>query len=180
MKYFYDAVGADYDGSLTYRKVEGVGDMEKHPTVHEDVENAVGDLLQPLAGRKKVLFACRENACRSQMAGAFARMLAGDRLDVMTAGSEPTDKVNPDMVKVMQEERIDMAFLRPRSLEEAIELSPPDFIFTMGCGENCPVVPGARVVDWDLADPAGQSVEFMRDVRDRIRDKVEHFIGELG
>ena len=178
-KYFYDAVAATYDGSLTFRGIEGRGDIMQHPTMAEEVEQAVSELMAGLDQRRKLLFACRENACRSQMAAAFARMYAGDRLDVASAGSEPAEAPNPMMVEVMQEMGVDMAFGATRALEAAVALQPPDEIITMGCGEACPVVPGAVRQDWDLPDPAGQSIEFMRDLRDRIEDRVKDYIDKL-
>ena len=178
-QYFFDAIWAKYVDSLTYRGIEGPGDMAAHPTVTEEVEKAVHSLLQPFRGRKKVLFACRENACRSQMASAFAQFLAGDKLEVLNAGSKPAGKVNPDMVKVMHEKGIDMGFRTPRKIEDVISIDPPEFIVTMGCGEQCPFVPGARMIDWDLPDPAGKSIEFMRYVRDDIEKSVQDLIKEI-
>ena len=178
-QYFFDAIWAKFDDSLTYRGMEGPKDMAAHPTVIQEVEEAAERLLQPFQGRKKVLFACRENACRSQMASAFAKFLAGDKLDVANGGSEPAEKVNPDMVKVMHEKGIDMGFRNPRSMEEAIANDTPELIITMGCGEQCPLVPGARIIDWDLPDPAGKPIEFMRDVRNEIEKKVLDLITEI-
>ncbi|MCF8108172.1 MAG: hypothetical protein K9J81_04175, partial [Desulfohalobiaceae bacterium] len=111
-----------------------------------------------------------------QMAAAFAGYLAGDRFVVLSAGSEPAPEINPDMVRVMQEKGLDLAFLRPRSLEEVLESASVDLIVTMGCGEVCPMVPGARRTDWDLPDPAGQPIEFMRQVRDRIEEGVRGLV----
>ena len=176
MQYFFDALSASYEGDMEYWQIEHPGDMEKHPAVLEDVKEAVTGLMSPLKGRKKILFACRENACRSQMAAAFARYLAGDRIDASCAGSEPADKINPDMVKVMQEAGVDMAFRGTRSLDTAISESPPDMIITMGCKEECPVVPGAEMLDWELQDPAGKPVEFMREIRDDIENRVKKLI----
>jgi multimeric flavodoxin WrbA len=175
-QYFFDAIWAKFEGSLTYRGIEGPRDMAAYPTVLEDVDNAVSRLLKPFLGRKKVLFACRENACRSQMASAFAQSMAGDRLEVINGGSEPADEVNPDMVKVMHEKKIDMGFRIPQSLDEAISHVKPDYIITMGCKEQCPYVPGARMLDWELEDPAGKPIEFMREVRDDIEKRVTAFI----
>jgi len=171
-QYFFDAIWAKFEDSLTYRGIEGPKDLARHPTVIEEVEKAVERLLKPFVGRKKVLFACRENACRSQMASAFAQFLAGDKLDVSNGGSEPAEKVNPDMVTVMHEKGIDMGFRQPRSMADAISKETPELIITMGCGEQCPLVPGAKIIDWDLPDPAGQSIEFMREVRDEIEQRV--------
>ncbi len=178
-QYFFDAIWAKFEGSLTYRGIEGPNDMALHPTVLEDVANAVDRTLAPFIGRKKVLFACRENACRSQMASAFAQLTAGDKLDVMYGGSEPAQQVNPDMVAVMHERGIDMGFRVPQSIDAAISHDTPDYIITMGCEEECPFVPGARKLDWDLPDPAGKAVETMRDVRDEIEKRVQDFIGEI-
>ena len=178
-KYFYDALAARYAGSLTYRGVEGRGAIMQHPTMPADVARAAEELMDGLAGRRKVLFACRENACRSQMAAAFTRLYGGDRLDVRSAGSEPAAAVNPVMVEVMQEKGIDMGFLTTASLQEAIDAEAPDAIITMGCAEQCPFVPGAERIDWDLPDPAGQGIDVMRDIRDRIDDMVKTTIDKL-
>ena len=171
-KYFFDAVGAGFEGSLTYRHIENRGDMEKHPTAADDVRKAAGNLLMPYLGRKKILFACRENACRSQMASAFAGYIAGAEIDALNGGSTPADAINPLMVEVMQEKGIDMGFRKPKSIEHAISKEKPDIIITMGCGEECPFVPGAKIENWDLPDPAGRSIEFMRNVRDDIENKI--------
>jgi len=178
-QYFFDAIWAKFEGSLTYRGIEGPNDMAAHPTVLEDVAKAVSSILEPFQGRKKVLFACRENACRSQMASAFAQYLAGDRLEVINGGSEPAGQVNPDMVKVMHEKGIDMGFRRPQSMDEAISHVKPEIIITMGCKEQCPLVPDARILDWDLADPAEKPIEFMREIRDDIEKRVTELIKDI-
>lgn len=179
MKYYFDAISADYIGSLTYRRIENRGDMAKHPTVLEDVKNAARELSSPILARKRVLFACRENACRSQMTAAFARHLAGDKLDVSCAGSEPAAEINPLAVDVMAEKGIDMAFRKTLRLDEAISRFRPEIIITMGCGEACPFVPGVERQDWDLPDPAGKPIDFMRAVRDQIENRVQEFVEEL-
>jgi multimeric flavodoxin WrbA len=178
-QYFFDAVDAEFSGSLTYRGIEGPKDMANHPTVLEDIKTAVDQLVGPLTTRKKVLFACRENAGRSQMAGAFAQHLAGDRLDVTTGGSQPAESVNTVMVAAMQEKGIDMAFRTPKSILTALENGPPEFIITMGCNEECPFVPGAQVIDWDLPDPHGQSLEIVQNVRDEIEARVKEFVDKI-
>ena len=153
--------------------------MAVHPTVLEEVKNAAAELLKPYLGRKKILFACRENACRSQMASAFAQYHAGDKLEVLNGGSEPASEINRDMVAVMQEKGIDMAFRTPRTLETVISNTKPDIIVTMGCGEQCPFVPGAEKIDWDIPDPAGKPEDFMRHVRDEIDQKVKELIRKV-
>jgi multimeric flavodoxin WrbA len=178
-KYFFDAIGASFEGSLAYRKIEHPGDMEKHPTVHEDIKRSVEMLLKPFMGRKKIMFACRENACRSQMAAAFAQHLGGDKIDALSAGTQPAEVVNPTMVKVVQEKGIDMAFRRTRLINDAVSDWQPEIIVTMGCGEECPSIPGAKVIDWDLPDPAEKPPEVMRTVRDEIEKRVVKLISEL-
>ena len=179
LKYFFDAISTENNGSLTYRRIENRGDMEKHPTVKEDATTAAREWLTPLLNRKTILFACRENACRSQMAAAFARHLAGDKFHITSAGSEPAQKINPTAVEVMQEKGIDMAFRNTLLLDEAIERFRPQLLITMGCGEQCPFVPGMERRDWDLPDPAGRSVDFMRQVRDEIEKRVKDLIDGL-
>ncbi|MBW1814210.1 MAG: NAD(P)H-dependent oxidoreductase [Deltaproteobacteria bacterium] len=175
-KYFYDAVNASYEGSLTYRHIENPGDMKLHPSVLEDIKNAAKDLIDPVLNKKRILFACVGNTCRSQMAGAFAQIMFGDKVDVLTGGSQPEELVNPVMEEVMREKGIDMAYRKPQSINDAIENTPPDWIITMGCGEECPFVPGAKVEDWNINDPAGQPIEFMRKTRDEIEEKVKTLI----
>ena len=178
-KYFFDALAAEYAGSLTYRGVEGRGAIKQQPTLQADVAHAAAQLVDGLAGRRKVLFACRENACRSQMAAAFARFYAGDRLDVRSAGSAPAAAVNPVMVAAMQEKGIDMGFVATTALQEALDAELPEAIVTMGCHQSCPFVPNAERIDWDLPDPAGYDMEAMRQVRDRIDAMVRAYIENL-
>jgi len=184
VKYFFDAVSASYDGSLTYRHIEAPGDMEKHPSVLREVKQDAAALLSPLLGRKKVLFSCRENACRSQMAGAFTRYIAGDKIEAISAGSKPASEINPLMVEAMCEKGIDMAFCRPKPIDDAVIADvKPDIIITMGSSEGssgeCPSVPTAKRMDWDMPDPAGKSIDFMRKVRDEIEKKVKDLIAGL-
>jgi arsenate reductase len=178
-KYFFDAAAAVYAGSLTFHGVEGRGDILKQSDLEGRLARAADQLLDGLTGRRKVLFACRENACRSQMAAAFARLYAGHRLDVASAGSQPAQNINPMMVEAMQELGVDMAFLGTQSLESAVARNAPDDLITMGCGEQCPVLPGVRRQDWDLPDPAGHPMEVMRQVRDQIDGRVKAYIADL-
>lgn len=178
-KYFFDAIDAKFETSLVYRGIEGPKDMARHPAVREDVGRTVDELMRLFAGRKRVLFLCRENACRSQMGGAFAQVLAGDRLDVAVGGSAPAAAVNPDMLKVMAEKGIDLGFRTPQGIDAALAFGPPDLIVTMGCGEACPVVPGAAREDWDVPNPGGRPLEAMRQVRDDIEARVRQLIDGL-
>lgn len=125
-----------------------------------------------------VLFVCVHNAGRSQMAAGYLQHLAGDRIDVLSAGSEPKDQINPVAVAAMAEEGIDIAGNTPKVLTvDAVRES--DVVITMGCGDACPIFPGKRYEDWELDDPAGQGIEAVRPIRDEIRRRIESLIGEL-
>ncbi len=178
-KYFFDAIDARYEGSLVYRGIEGAKDLANHPTVREEVEQAVEALMAPYAARKKVLFLCRQNAGRSQMAGAFAQHLAGDRLDVATGGSRPAEKLNREVVSAIAEKKIDLAFRIPQGIDAALSNGQPDAIVSIGCGEECPLVPGALHQAWDVPDPSGQPIETIRQTRDEIESRVKQLIATL-
>jgi len=125
-----------------------------------------------------VLFVCIHNAGRSQMAAGYLRHLAGDRIEVLSAGSEPADQVNPVAVAAMREEGIDVTAERPKLLTtDAVQKS--DVVVTMGCGDACPFFPGKRYEDWVLDDPAGRPIEEVRPVRDEIRRRVEALVADL-
>jgi arsenate reductase len=126
-----------------------------------------------------VLFLCVHNAGRSQMAAGWLRHLAGDRVRVLSGGSEPGDAVNPAAVAVMAEVGIDIAGQRPQRWSDA-DLDEADVVVTMGCGDTCPYIPGKRYVDWALEDPAGRPVEDVRPIRDDIAARVRGLMGELG
>ena len=125
-----------------------------------------------------VLFVCVHNAGRSQMAAGYLRELAGDRVEVLSAGSEPKDQINPVAIEAMAEEGIDIAGNTPKILTvEAVKES--DVVITMGCGDACPIFPGKRYEDWELDDPAGQQLEMVRGVRDDIKGRVEALLAEI-
>ncbi|MEU2515460.1 arsenate reductase ArsC [Streptomyces syringium] len=125
-----------------------------------------------------VLFVCVHNAGRSQMAAGFLTHLAGDRIEVRSAGSVPADQVNPAAVEAMNEAGVDIAGQRPKVLTtEAVQAS--DYVITMGCGDTCPVFPGKTYLDWALEDPAGQGLAAVRPIRDEIRTRVEALIAEI-
>ena len=129
--------------------------------------------------RPSVLFVCVHNAGRSQMAAGWLRHLAGDAVEVRSAGSIPGDQVNPAAVEAMAEVGIDISGQRPKVLTtEAVEDS--DVVITMGCGDACPVFPGTRYLDWDLEDPAGTGVESVRPIRDEIESRIRGLLAELG
>ncbi|MFF1303246.1 arsenate reductase ArsC [Streptomyces sp. NPDC058307] len=126
-----------------------------------------------------VLFVCVHNAGRSQMAAAFLTRLAGDGVQVRSAGSAPADSVNPAVVEAMKESGIDISAETPELLTaDAVQAS--DVVITMGCGDACPYFPGKRYLDWTLDDPAGQGVGAVRPIRDEIERRVRDLLAELG
>ncbi|WP_407940000.1 arsenate reductase ArsC [Micromonospora tarapacensis] len=131
-----------------------------------------------MSDKPSVLFVCVHNAGRSQMAAGWLRHLAGDTVEVRSAGSAPAETVNPAAVEAMREVGIDITDQSPKLLEYATAESS-DVIITMGCGDACPVFPGKRYEDWKLADPAGKGVDAVRPIRDEIRTRVEKLLTEL-
>jgi protein-tyrosine-phosphatase len=125
-----------------------------------------------------VLFVCVHNAGRSQMAAGFMTALSGGRVEVLSAGSEPKDQINPIAIEAMAEVGIDIANNSPKVLTvEAVQES--DAVITMGCGDVCPIFPGKMYDDWKLDDPAGQGIEAVRPIRDDIKVRVEALLAEL-
>ncbi|MFS0713154.1 arsenate reductase ArsC [Microbacterium sp. 2P01SA-2] len=125
-----------------------------------------------------VLFVCVHNAGRSQMAAGFLRDLAGERIEVRSAGSMPAEQINPVAVEAMAELGIDITAEQPKVLTtEAVQAS--DVVITMGCGDACPYFPGKRYEDWKLDDPAGQGIDAVRPIRDDIRERIRRLVDEL-
>ena len=128
--------------------------------------------------KPSVLFVCVHNAGRSQMAAAFLANLSAGQIEVRSAGSAPAGTVNPAAVEAMAEVGIDIAKETPKLLlPDTVQAS--DVVITMGCGDSCPVFPGIRYEDWQLADPAGQGLDAVRPIRDEIRRRVEELINSL-
>ena len=125
-----------------------------------------------------VLFLCVHNAGRSQIGAGWLRHLAGDRIRVLSAGSSPSETVNPTAVEAMAEVGIDISSNRPQLWTEAM-VRDVDVVVSMGCGDECPVYPGTQRLDWQLEDPAGQGMEMVRGVRDEIQTLVEELLEEL-
>jgi arsenate reductase (thioredoxin) len=131
-----------------------------------------------MADKPSVLFVCVHNAGRSQMAAALLSDVAGDRIEVRSAGTEPADRINPVAVAAMAELGIDITSAAPKVLTpDAVQTS--DVVITMGCGDTCPYFPGVSYRDWKLADPAGQPLETVRAIRDDIAAHVRALVAEL-
>ncbi|WP_392676599.1 arsenate reductase ArsC [Streptomyces sp. LN785] len=128
--------------------------------------------------RTSVLFVCVHNAGRSQMAAAWLTHLSQGRIDVRSAGTLPADQINPRAVEAMHEIGIDLTSRTPQVLTQDV-VQASDYVITMGCGDTCPVFPGKTYLDWQLDDPAGQDLSFVRRVRDDIKERVESLIVEI-
>jgi arsenate reductase (thioredoxin) len=126
-----------------------------------------------------ILFVCVHNAGRSQMAAGFTESIGAGRVRVLSAGSEPADRINPIAVEAMAEVGIDIAGTRPRILA-VDDVRASDVVITMGCGDACPVFPGKRYEDWELADPAGLAIDDVRPIRDDIERRVRTLLAGLG
>jgi arsenate reductase len=142
------------------------------------LSSSSGATMTAAASVPSVLFVCVHNAGRSQMAAGFLRDIAGDRVEVRSAGSMPADEINPIAVEAMAELGIDITAEQPKVLTtEAVQAS--DVVITMGCGDACPFFPGKRYEDWKLDDPAGQGIDAVRPIRDDIRARIERLVREL-
>ena len=128
--------------------------------------------------RPLVLFVCVHNAGRSQMAASLMERDSGGRVDVRSAGSEPAESINPAVLDAMSELGIDLAGRVPRLLSDE-DVQAADVVVTMGCGDACPFYAGKRYLDWELADPAGKSIDQVRPIRDQIQARVTELLGEL-
>ena len=128
---------------------------------------------------KKILFVCVQNASRSQIAQGFAEAFGKGRVEVYSAGSHPSSHINPLAIEVMKEKGIDLSGRRPKALNDL----PPvemDYLITMGCEETCPAVPTKEIIDWQIPDPKGKPIEFFRNVRELIKEKVRSLLEEIG
>jgi len=125
-----------------------------------------------------VLFVCIHNAGRSQMAAGYMAALSGGAVEVRSGGSEPGDQINPIAIQAMAEEGIDISQAVPQ-LMTTEQVRESDVVITMGCGDVCPIFPGKRYEDWELADPAGKSIDEVRPIRDDIKARVEALLAEL-
>jgi glutathione/glutaredoxin type arsenate reductase len=124
---------------------------------------------------QKVLFVCIENSCRSQIAEGFARSLGKDVIEAYSAGSKPSGKVNPDAIKVMREAGIDISLQESKGFSDLTGKNF-DYVITLGCGDACPFVPADKHIEWKIENPMGKDLDFFRQTRDEIRDKVINFI----
>ncbi len=180
-RYFLNAIGASFEGVSGFRQIESLGDISHHPSALSEAKRRGKGLVEMLSKRKRVLFLCRENAYRSQIAEAFLQFYAGESFDVQSAGDQPVREINPFAIEVMAKRGIDLAFRRPKGLGEIESKGRPfDLIVLMGCETSCPAIPAARVENWELEDPAGKSIEFIYKTTDAIEKMVKELIQQEG
>jgi len=179
-KYFFDSLGASFEGTLGFRQVDKPGDIAMHPTALEEARARGRELSGGLSRRRRVLFLCRENARRSQMAEALLQRYAGDRFDADSAGEEPAPEIDPLTMRVMAEKGMDLAYRRPKGAGEVFGQGPFDLLVRMGCEVSCPAVSALQQEEWDLEDPAGGSPEAFQRVRDEIENRVKDLISRFG
>ncbi len=129
--------------------------------------------------KKRIVFICVENARRSQMAQGFAEAFGQGKVEVYSAGSRPASQIDPLVIEVMKEKGIDLSSKRPKSLND-LPSKEMDYLVTMGCEETCPAIPAKKIIEWDIPDPKGKSIEFYREIRDLVENKVKAFIKEIG
>jgi arsenate reductase (thioredoxin) len=129
-------------------------------------------------GKKRIVFICIENARRSQIAQGFAEVFGGEKLEVYSAGSQPSSQIDPIVIEVMKEKGIDFSNKRPKGLNDL----PPiemDYLVTMGCEETCPAVPTKKIIEWEIPDPKGKSIDIVRNVRDMVEERVRTLLKEI-
>jgi arsenate reductase (thioredoxin) len=127
--------------------------------------------------KKRIAFICVENARRSQMAQGFAEFFGGEKVDVYSAGSRPSPQIDPLVIEVMKEKGIDLSGKRPKGLNDL----PPiemDYLITMGCEETCPAIPTKKIIEWEIPDPKGKSLDTFRNIRDIIEEKIRTLLKE--
>ena len=125
--------------------------------------------------QKKIVFICVENARRSQMAEGFAEALGREVVEVYSAGSNPSSQIDPSVIEVMKEKGIDLGTKRPKSLDDLPKVEM-DYLVTMGCEETCPAVLAKKTIEWEIPDPKGKSIEFCREIRDTVENKVKDLL----
>jgi arsenite transporter/arsenate reductase (thioredoxin) len=174
-KYFFDAISADYAGSLTYRNVEDAGDILPRPELAEEIRDAAKHLLAPGLAKQRILFVSNKDACTSQMAAAFVKDAVKGRSLVLTAGINAAAAVEPYMVRVMAEKSLDLAYRVPQSLAEVLAGMNKDFhrVIFIGPKQTAPDLPFAGVETWDIATPEISSLEAFRTLRDTIALRVK-------
>lgn len=183
-KYFFDAISADFTGSLTYKNVEDSKDILPRAEVPQEIQDAVKHLLEPLMARPCILFVSRQDSCRSHMAAAFVKETVKGRARVLTAGYEAAGKPNPDMVTVMAEKGLDLKYQTPNCLEQVLadlgSVRKSDRIIFMGTQKEMPSLLPASTLVWDLPKKERPSLDDLRELREIIQSRVRDLPASVG
>jgi len=177
-RYFFDAIGASFEGVMGYREADKKGDILRQKNALEELESRGKAFVEYFKQKKRVLFVCRGNSGRSQMAEAFLQYHGGDLFEAYSAGSSPRDKVLPEVTEVMAEKGLDLFFRKPKEIDSVLKYGPFDLLVTMGCEEVCPVVEAKRTLSWNLEDPEGKPISAVREIRDKIEEEVKSLLTE--
>lgn len=178
-KYFFDAIGARFEGVIGARGVDRPKEVLGNRDFLERLRQKAKELVAPLTDKRKVLFVCRQNACRSQMAEAFLEYYGGDRFEALSAGDAPQGEIYPLTFQLMAEKGLDLYPRKPKHIQDVLEDGPFDFVVAMGCDVSCPRVPGKKFIQWYFEDPFDKPIEIGREVRDIIEQKVRELLEEV-
>lgn len=178
-QYFFDAVGAAMQGRLTYRRIEAAGEIKSHPSAETDARRFIQDWVSRRRDRKKLIFLGPENSGWSQIAAAFAQYHGGGRVEVQSAGVDAAPEIRPEVVELMGEKGLDMAFRAPQSLERAMQIVDPDLIVSLGCDvPRTARNPEVAFEAWELgAERVGVDALSARQIRDDIERRVKQLVG---
>ena len=180
IKYFCDAIDAQYAGHLTYRDIEGPKDMARHPEVAKDIEAAVTALMQPLQARRRILFAGPQDACRGPMAAALARALGGDHLAVASGGINPAAAIHPQAIAAIGAMGWDLAYEAPRDLARVMANFRADQGIALAAGLDLPALPEGDWQTWELPALASDDPERLTRLAVSIESRVRRLLAESG
>jgi arsenate reductase len=174
-KYFFDALSAEYSGSLTYRNVEDAGDIISRSEAATEIRNAAAHLMEPLLNKKRLLVVSKNDACRSQMAAAFVKASLKGKMTILTAGIDPAEKSDPEMVKAMAKKNLDLRYTFPQSLEKVLAgiKKKPDRVIFIGSEGTKESLPFESVEHWPFFKPVDHSPKALENLRDEIELRVK-------
>jgi arsenate reductase (thioredoxin) len=173
-KYFFDAIGAAYDGSLNFRGIEHANDLQEHATALGEINQTAEKIVSPLLARKKILFVGQKDAGVAKMASTLAQYRFGGQIEVDSAAQQPAAKINPDMAAALTARGIDMAFLRPQALKDALGSRTPEMVITIDNAEN--PLPDVPFENWEFTAPAVPSEKTFGKTADDIEQCLETFV----
>ncbi len=175
-RYFLDACSAKLKYIITAREIEYVGDIKKRKDIFEKIKKITNKVYQKYHSRKKILFICRENSFRSQIAHAFMKKEYGDKFWVKSAGDYPANQINPIAKKVMEEEGVDLNYIIPQHINITLKKFTPDIVISMGCDVSCPVIPNSQTIKWEIENPVNKPIEVAYRVKEEIKEKIKSII----